>query len=127
MKLFHYAQYAQITSRQIKQTAYQDAPAFGLSLDVYEFNGGYISLEIRLPHCVTDTLSHRHLIRMHWLLTLRNPLRAFARVNIENGLNTANIIVPLPINTETEWAQFDLSTVKFAERRLKIYLGRSDI
>jgi hypothetical protein len=119
VKLFHDAQYAQITSRQIKQAAYRDAPAFGLSLDVYEFNGRYISLAIRLPHCVTETLSHRHLIRMDWQLTLRKPLRAFARLNIENGPNTANIIVPLPTNTETEWAKFDLSTVKFAERRLK--------
>ena len=120
VKLFHYAQYAQITSRQIKQTAYQDAPAFGLSLDVYEFNGGYISLEIRLPHCVTETLSHRHLIRMDWHLTLTKPLRVFARLNIKkNGPNTTNIIVPLSINTKTKWAQFDLSTVKFAKRQLK--------
>ena len=29
VELFHYAQYAQITSRQIKQTAYRDALAFG--------------------------------------------------------------------------------------------------
>jgi hypothetical protein len=56
---------------------------------------------------------------MDWYLRLRKPLRTFARLNIENGSYTANIIVPLPINTETEWAQFDLSSVKFAERLLK--------
>ena len=73
VKMFHDVQYTQITSRQIKQAAYRDAPAFGLSLDVYEFNGEYISLAIRLPYCVTETLSHRHLIRMDWHLTLRKP------------------------------------------------------
>ena len=42
VKLFHDAQYAQITSRQIKQATYRDTPAFGLSLGVYEFKGGWI-------------------------------------------------------------------------------------
>jgi hypothetical protein len=38
----------------------------------------------------------------------------------QNGTNPTNIIVPLLLKVETEWAQFDLSTVKLAEQKLKI-------
>ena len=49
IKMFHNADHAQITSRQIIQIDPINLPDFGLSLDVYDFSSGYISLAIRLP------------------------------------------------------------------------------
>ena len=95
-KLFHSAARAQITSRQIDQTGDPSRAPFGLGLDVYDFSGGYISLAIQLPALAAKDLQSRHLICMDCRLDIRKPLAIFARLNIENDLNTAKITIQFP-------------------------------
>ena len=119
IKMFHNADRAQITSRQIVQTGQKTLPAFGLSLDVYDFSSGYISLAIRLPAPAAKNLQKHHLLCLGYALKIRKPLTIYARLNVENGPNTAEVIVKFPDNCENSTVKFDLSSVKFAERRIK--------
>ena len=52
-------------------------------------------------------------------LDIRKPLAIFARLNVENGPNTAKITIQFPQNCKRNVLKFDLSTVKIAERRIK--------
>ena len=110
---------AQITSRQIVQTGQKTLPAFGLSLDVYDFSSRYISLAIRLPAPAAKNLQKHHLLCLGYALKIRKPLTIYARLNVGNGPNTAEVIVKFPDNCENSTVKFDLSSVKFAERRIK--------
>ena len=119
IKMFHNADHAQITSRQIIQIDPINLPDFGLSLDVYDFSSGYISLAVRLPAPFAKNLRKHHLLRMDYALKVRKSLSIFARLNIENGPNTTEISVQFPDNCENGILKFDLSSLKFTERRIK--------
>ncbi len=79
IKMFHNADRAQITSCQIVQTGQKTLPAFGLSLDVYDFSSGYISLAIQLPAPAAKNLQKHHLLCLGYALKIRKPLTIYAR------------------------------------------------
>ena len=56
---------------------------------------------------------------MDYALKVRKSLSIFARLNIENGPNTTEISVQFPDNCENGILKFDLSSLKFTERRIK--------
>ena len=65
-------------------------------MDGYVFSGGYISVAIHLPALAAKDLQSRHLICMDCRLDIRKPLAIFARLNVENDLNTTKITIQFP-------------------------------
>ncbi|WP_245216407.1 DUF6478 family protein [Sagittula salina] len=121
--LFHDCAHSELTLRQIRNTREADLAAYGLRLDVFRFDGSYLSLAIDLPEEAALGLRRQHLVRIDAIVEMEKPLEIFARLNIKHGPNTEQIVRELSLNTEEIHVEFDLAYTKLNEKRVeKIWL-----
>ena len=73
-----------------------DLAPFGLRMDVFSFDGSFLSLVLDLPFEAVDGLTRRHLIRVDTIVEMEKPLEIFARLNIKHGPNTEQLVRELP-------------------------------
>lgn len=117
--LFHDCSKSELTLRQLRNTREADLAAFGLRLDVFRFDGSYLSLAVDLPEAASRDLRRRHLIRLETIVEMEKPLEIFARLNIKNGPNTEQIVRELPLHEEEIRVEFDLAYTKLNEKRVE--------
>ncbi|WP_417741002.1 DUF6478 family protein [Salipiger sp.] len=115
--LFHDCAQSEITLRQLRNTREADLAAYGLRLDVFKFDGSYLSLAIDLPEASCDGLKRKHLIRFDSIVEMEKPLEIFARLNIRHGPNTEQIVRELPLHEDEIRVEFDLAYTKLNEKR----------
>ncbi|KNG94688.1 DUF6478 family protein [Pseudaestuariivita atlantica] len=116
--LFHDCAHSELTLRQLRNTREADLAPFGLRLDVFQFDGSYLSLAIDLPKDATEGLRKRHVIRMETIVEMEKPLELFARLNIKHGPNTEQIVREVPVSAEEVAVEFDLAYTKMNEKRV---------
>lgn len=117
--VFHDCRRSELTVRQIRNTREQDIAPFGFRLDVFRFDGSFLSLVLDLPEEAARGLKLRHLIRMDVLVQMEKPLEIFARLNIKHGPNIEQIVRELPLNQEEVMVEFDLAYSKINEKRVE--------
>lgn len=117
--LFHDCRVSELTLRQLRNTREADLAPFGLRMDVFRFDGSYLSLVIDLPPEAVTGLKRNHLIRLDTIVELEKPLEIFARLNIKHGPNTEQIVRELPLNEEEIHVEFDLAYSKLNEKRVE--------
>lgn len=117
--LFHDCRVSELTLRQIRNTQEADLAPYGLRMDVFRFDGSFLSLAIDLPFEAVDGLQRKHLIRLDTIVELEKPLEVFARLNIKHGPNTEQIVRELPLNEEVIMVEFDLAYSKLSEKRVE--------
>ena len=116
--LFHDCAYSELTLRQLRNTREADLAPYGLRLDVFRFDGSFLSLVVDLPEDGVTGLRRNHLVRMDVIVEMEKPLEIFARLNIQNGPNTEQLVRELPLNDETVMVEFDLAYSKLNEKRV---------
>ncbi|NCQ24611.1 MAG: hypothetical protein COW54_15000 [Rhodobacteraceae bacterium CG17_big_fil_post_rev_8_21_14_2_50_63_15] len=117
--LFHDCTRSELSLRQLRNTREADLAPFGLRMDVFAFDGSFLSLVLDLPQQAVDGLKRRHLIRMNTIVELEKPLEIFARLNIRHGPNSEQIVRELPLNTEAVMVEFDLAYTNLNEKRVE--------
>ncbi len=117
--LFHDCAISELTLRQLRNTREADLAAFGLRMDVFRFDGSYLSLAIDLPPEAAQGLTRNHLIRVETILEMEKPLEIFARLNIQHGPNTEQLVRELPLDQEDIRVEFDLAYTKMQESRVQ--------
>jgi hypothetical protein len=117
--LFHDCTQSELTLRQLRNTSAEDLAAYGLRLDVFRFDGSYLSLVIDLPPSAAHNLKRKHLIRFDGIVELERPLEIFARLNVQHGPNTEQIVRELPLNDRELVVEFDLAYTKLNEKRVE--------
>jgi len=117
--LFHDCRVSELTLRQIRNTREADLAPFGVRMDVFRFDGSFLSLVIELPDESVQGLKRTHLIRLDAIVELENPLEIFARLNIKHGPNTEQIVRELPLDEEDIMVEFDLAYSKLNEKRVE--------
>jgi hypothetical protein len=117
--LFHDCAQSELTLCQLRNTHAEDLAAYGLRLDVFRFDGSYLSLVIDLPTQATVDLKRKHLVRCDLIVELERPLEIFARLNIQHGPNTEQIVRELPVNDRQLSVEFDLAYTKLNEKRIE--------
>lgn len=117
--LFHDCAKSEITLRQLRNTSADDLAAYGLRLDVFRFDGSYLSLVIDLPVEAAHDLRRKHLIRMDAIVELERPLEIFARLNVQHGPNTEQIVRELSPGNRELVVEFDLAYTKLNEKRVE--------
>ncbi|WP_121060672.1 DUF6478 family protein [Chachezhania antarctica] len=121
--LFHDCDVSEVTLRQIRNLRPDDLAAFGLRLDVFRFDGSFLSLVIDLPNDAAKGLSRSNLIRVNTIIESEKPLEIFARLNVRHGPNTEQVVRELPLHEEDVSVDFDLAYSKLNERRIeKVWL-----
>ena len=117
--LFHDCTFSELTLRQLRNTREADLAPFGLRMDVFKFDGSFLSLVIDLPPEAVQGLKRRHLLRMDTIVEMEKPLEIFARLNIKHGPNTEQIVRELPLHEEEIMVEFDLAYTKLNEKRVE--------
>ena len=116
--LFHDCAHSEITLRQLRNLREEDLAPYGLRLDVFKFDGSFLSLVIDLPEAGVAGLKRTHLLRMDAIVELEKPLEIFARLNIRHGPNTEQIVRELPLDEENHRVEFDLAYSNLNEKRV---------
>jgi hypothetical protein len=117
--LFHDCRISELTARQLRNTREADLAPFGLRMDVFRFDGSFLSLVIDLPHGAVAGLERRHLLRMTAAVEMEKPLEIFVRLNIQHGPNTEQMVRELPLFEEEVMVEFDLAYTRMNEKRVE--------
>jgi hypothetical protein len=120
MQMFHDCAISEITVRQVRNSAPEDLAPFGLRMDVFRFDGSFLSLVVELPPSAVEGLRSTHLIRLDCVVESEKPLEIFARLNVKHGPNTEQIVRELPLTTGAEvMVEFDLAYTRMNEKRVE--------
>lgn len=119
VKVFHDCKVTELSLRQIRNTRESDLAPFGLRMDVFRFDGSFLSLVVELPKASVDGLERRHVLRLIVVVEVEKPLEIFARLNVQHGPNVEQIVRELPIGAEEVMVEFDLAYTKINEKRLE--------
>lgn len=117
--VFHDCRRSELTVRQIRNTREADLAPFGFRMDVFRFDGSFLSLVLDLPKGAAEGLRLRHLIRLDVIVEMEKPLEIFARLNIKHGPNVEQIVRELPLGDEEVMVEFDLAYTKVNEKRVE--------
>jgi len=119
VKVFHDCRVTELTLRQIRNTRESDLAPYGLRMDVFRFDGSFLSLVVELPENAVHGLQKRHLIRLTTVVEVEKPLEIFARLNIKHGPNVEQIVRELPLGSDEVVVEFDLAYTKLNEKRVE--------
>ena len=123
VQLFHDCDFSELTLRQLRNTREADLAPYGLRMDVFKFDGSFLSLVIDLPAEAAAGMTRAHLLRVDTIIETEKPLEIFARLNIKHGPNTEQIVRELPLNEQDVRVEFDLAYSRMNEKRIeKIWL-----
>ncbi|MBT8168591.1 DUF6478 family protein [Falsiruegeria litorea] len=123
VQLFHDCEYSELTLRQLRNTREADLAPYGLRMDVFKFDGSFLSLVIDLPAEAAVGMTRAHLLRVDTIIETEKPLEIFARLNIKHGPNTEQIVRELPLSEKDVMVEFDLAYSRLNEKRIeKIWL-----
>lgn len=117
--LFHDCARSELSLRQLRNSREADLAPYGLRMDVFAFDGSFLSLVLDFPQQAVDGLTRQHLIRMDTIIELEKPLEIFARLNIRHGPNTEQIVRELPLDAEDITVEFDLAYSNLNEKRVE--------
>ncbi|WP_170574340.1 DUF6478 family protein [Ruegeria atlantica] len=121
--LFHDCHLAEIGIRQTRNTRDTDLAPYGMQVEVFGFSGSFLSLSVELPPEASQGFTRQHLVRVDTLIESELPLEVFARLNIQNGPNTEQVLRKLDLSSQSCSIDFDLAHLPLNEARLeKIWL-----
>lgn len=66
--IFHDCRISKLTVRQLRNTREADLAPFGLRMDVFRFDGSFLSIALDLPRDAVTGLLRKHLIRMNTIV-----------------------------------------------------------
>ncbi|WP_067397890.1 DUF6478 family protein [Falsirhodobacter sp. alg1] len=117
--LFHDCPAEEVGVRQIRRPNGQ----YALQMDVFSFQGSFMSLAIELPEEAVQGLLRKHLICLTVDVEEERPSRISARLNVQHGPNTEQVVRELWYEDGILQAEFDLAYTNMNEARVeKIWL-----
>lgn len=117
--LYHDCDISELTLRQVRNTRETDLAPFGLRMDVFKFDGSFLSLVLDLPQSAVDGLRKNHILRVDAAVETEKPLEIFARLNVKYGPNVEQVVRELPLDGTEMVVEFDLANTKITEKRLE--------
>lgn len=117
--VFHDCKISELTLRQIRNTREADLAPFGLRMDVFRFDGSFLSVVIDAPQTACEGLQRRHIVRVNAIMEVEKPIEIFARLNIKHGPNTEQLVLELPHGQEDSMVEFDLGYSELNEKRIE--------
>lgn len=117
--VFHDATQSDMSLRQERAPARIGGANFGLVLEVYRFDGSFLSFVQDLPQAALADLTRNHFISVKLVADREQPVEIYVRLNIQHGPNVEQMVRQLEFEGETGKAEFDLAYSKINEKRLE--------
>lgn len=123
VRMFHDCDLAQVAIRQIRNRKDNDLAPYSLKIEVFEFTGSFLSLSVELPPDAVQGLTRQHLMRVGSIIETEDATTGFARLNIQHGPNTEQVLRQLNLGEPQVSIDFDLAHLDLNERRMdKVWL-----
>ncbi|MBW3241709.1 hypothetical protein KUV57_03215 [Epibacterium sp. DP7N7-1] len=119
IQMFHDCAISELTLRQLRNTREEDLAPYGLRMDVFKFDGSFLSLVIDLPTEAAIGLTRQHLVRLDCIVESEKPIEIFARLNIKHGPNTEQLVRELPPGETQFSVEYDLAYSRLNEKRIE--------
>lgn len=119
LSVFHDCPLEELSLRQIRNNGEEDLAPFSLRMDVFRFQGSFLSTVIDLPAAAVAGLRRRHVIRLECWVETERPIEVFARLNVRHGPNTEQIVREFARTNRVEVLEFDLDYTEINERRIE--------
>jgi hypothetical protein len=119
VELFHDCDFSELSLRQLRNQREEDLAPFGLRMDVFKFDGSFLSLAIGLPPEAAVGMTRDHLLRVDTIIETEKPIEIFARLNVRHGPNTEQLVRELPLNEQDVMVEFDLAYSRLNEKRIE--------
>lgn len=119
VSVFHDCARSELTLRQVRNLREADLAPYGLQMDVFRFDGSFLSIVLDLPQAAMEGLSRSHILQLDGIIELERPLEIFARLNIKSGPNTEQLVCELPKEERQVKAEFDLAYSNLNEKRVE--------
>ncbi len=121
--LFHDCPQSEIAARQVRNRGEDDLAPFSLAVEAFSFEGSFLSLSVELPPEAARDLTKQHLMRVDTLIDSEQNSGVFARLNIQHGPNTEQVLRQMDLSVSPVAVDFDLAHLPLNERRIeKIWL-----
>jgi hypothetical protein len=117
--VFHDCSFSELGIRQLRNLREADLAPYGLRMDVFRFDGSFLSIVLDLPEGCVNGLKRTHLLRMSAIVEMEKPIEIFARLNIRHGPNTEQIVRELPLDQPDVMVEFDLAYSSMNEKRVE--------
>lgn len=117
LSVFHDCTRSELSLRQVRNTREEDLAPFGIRMDVFNFDGSFLSMAIEMPPDSVQGLKRSHLLRLNMIIETERPQEMFARLNLRHGPNTEQIVRELDMSAREIWVEFDLYYTQFNENR----------
>lgn len=118
ISLHHDCTLSELSLRQLRNTRQSDLAPYGLRMDVFKFDGSFLSLVLEFPEAGVRGLKRKHLIRLEPIIETEKSIEIFARLNIKHGPNTEQVVRELPLHETSPMVEFDLAYTKLNEKRV---------
>ena len=115
--VFHDCQRSEMSFRQVRNTREEDLAPFGVRMDVFNFDGSFLSLAVQMPEEALDGLKRNHLLRLDMVIESERPQEMFARLNLRHGPNTEQVVREIDMSSRNISVEFDLYYTQFNESR----------
>jgi len=119
LTVFHDCKTPNLSLRQIRNTDPRDLAPFRLALDVFEFDGSFLSMVLQAPPSAVSGLKKRHVIRLSMNAQSERPLEMSARLNLKHGPNTEQVSQEIDLSADNVVTEFDLAYTRFNESRVE--------
>jgi len=117
--VYHDATRHDLSLRQDMATGGQGDARFGLVLEVYRFDGSFVSFVHDLPVEAIAGLTLNHFIAVDIRAEREQPLEVYARLNVQHGPNVEQMVRQVDFRGESGRAEFDLAYSRINERRIE--------
>lgn len=117
ISVFHDCRNHSVSIRQVRNKQETNLAPFGVKLEVYAFDGSFLSLVVEAPGGVMKGLSKKHIIRLETHLERERDIGVSCRLNLKNGPNTEQVNIDLPRKSGKQVCEFDLAYVPFDESK----------
>ena len=117
--IFHNCKTSELTLRQVRNTCDADLAPFVLRMDVFRFDGSFLSLAIDSPQSACDGLRRRHIVGVNAILDIEKPIEVLARLNMKHGPNTEQLVLKLPLGQKNCMVEFDLGYLELNIKRIE--------
>jgi hypothetical protein len=119
ISLFHDCPLSEIIIRQTRNKENTTSAPCALGIEVFGFEGTFLSLVTDLPEAGVAGLNRGHLVRLDMLVDIDRPIEIYARLNVRHGPNTEQVVRQVPLDQQEIAVEFDLAYSELNEKRVE--------
>ncbi len=116
LKIFHDCAHPEIILRQHSET---DSAVYGLSLEVFRFDGSFLSMALDLPRDHAASVRLADIIRVSLEMQMDYPIDLYARLNVIHGPNSEQMVRKMEWDQGRICAEFDMAYSKVNDKRIE--------